>query len=154
MQRSFRLLAVLLVIMQAGCDSKQANEVTGTPAERIAIVTKIISGNTPMSSELLDAHFVQDVTGAGEIGPPDVKSFGMLAVAPADLPAWKAILAPLEAHNAPTAYAAPKQACPWWLTAAEFAKLEMYSPKSLTGRVKGWIGVAPDGRIFTYTYSM
>lgn len=154
MQRSFRLLLMSLMIMQAGCNSKQSNEVTGTQANRIAIVTKIISGNTRMPSELLDANFIQDVTGAGGIGPPDVKSFGKLAVAPADLPAWKAILAPLEAYNLPAAYAAPKEACPWWLSAAEFSKLEMYSPKSLTGRVNGWVGVAPDGRIFMYSFSM
>jgi hypothetical protein len=44
-----------------------------------------------------------------------------------------------------------KQAQPWWVTPNDFGALEFYSPKSLTGRNNGWVGIAPDGRIFVST---
>ena len=49
---------------------------------------------------------------------------------------------------------APKKAESWWLPAADFGGLEFFSPKDLTGRVNGWIGIAPDGRIFIHSFTM
>lgn len=153
--KTFGSIFLLSALLLAACDSKRPKVVLGTQAERIKIVSKIVASNTPLPSGLLDANFVQEVINdGGSIAPSDVASFGVLRVAPADLPAWRAILAPLEAHNTPAAYAAPKQACPWRLSATEFSGLEFHSPKSLTGRVNGWVGIAPDGRIFMYSFSM
>lgn len=151
-------LILFSVCSLAACSPKKAaessGEVGGTKVERIAGVSKFVARSSPLPSALLDAHFVEEQTGDGRLGPSDFKSFSVLAVAPADLPAWKAILAPLEAQNTPPGYVAPKQAMPWWLTAADFAGLEFHSPKSLSGRVNGWIGIAPDGRIFVYSFTM
>ncbi len=154
MKTPIKSLGLFLTFTLAACDFKRPDEVTGTLAERIKIVSQIIANSTPLPSALLDANFVQEQTGDGKLGPSDFKSFGVLSVAPADLLAWRAVLARLEAHNTPAAYAAPKQVCPWWLSATEFSSLEFHSPKSLTGRVNGWVGIAPDGRIFMCSFSM
>jgi len=50
--------------------------------------------------------------------------------------------------------AAPKKAQPWWVSGADLGALEFYSPHSLTGRANGWVGIAPDGRIFVYSFTM
>jgi hypothetical protein len=50
--------------------------------------------------------------------------------------------------------ASPKKAQPWWVSEEDLGALEFYSPDSLTGRSNGWVGVAPDGRIFVYSFSM
>lgn len=151
-------LALLLLCSMAACSPKPAvesgREISGTPAERVAAVSKIIIKHSPLPGPLLDANFVEEQTGDGRLGPSDFKSLSVLSVAPADLPAWRAALAPLEAQYTPPAYAAPKQALPWWLPAADFSGLEFHSPKSLTGRVNGWVGIAPDGRIYVYSFTM
>jgi hypothetical protein len=51
-------------------------------------------------------------------------------------------------------FGAPKKAQPWWVSGADLGALEFYSPHSLTGRVNGWGGIAPDGRIFIYSFTM
>ena len=151
-------LALLLLCSMAACSPEPAlessREIKGTPAARAAAVSKIIIKHSPLPGPLLDANFVEEQTGDGRLGPSDFKSFSVLSVAPADLPAWRAALAPLEAQYTPPAYAAPKQALPWWLPAADFSGLEFHSPKSLTGRVNGGVGIAPDGRIFVYSFTM
>ncbi len=43
---------------------------------------------------------------------------------------------------------------PWWVTRDAFPDLEFYSPKLLTGRSNGWVGIAPDGNIFVYAFTM
>ena len=63
-------------------------------------------------------------------------------------------LAPLEPENTPPEYVAPNQPLPWWLTHDDFLRLTFFSPKSLTGRFNGWVGVAPDGKIFVYSFTL
>jgi hypothetical protein len=151
-------ILTLLAFSILSCSPKKAAEsskvVEGTKAERIARVGKIISPNLAPPGPLLDANFVEEQMGDGNLGPSDFKSFCVLKVAPADLPAWKAVLAPLEAQNNPPTYVSPKQACPWWLSSADFAGLEFRSPKSLSGRLNGWCGIASDGRIFVFSFTM
>lgn len=146
--------ACALVACSPKKPAETSSEAGGTKVERIAAVSRIVTRNSPLPSALTDARFVEEKTGDGRLGPSDFRSFSVLAVAPADLPAWKAALAPLEAQNTPPAYVSPKQATPWWLTAAEFSGLEFHSPKSLSGRVNGWVGIAPDGRIFVYSFTL
>jgi len=71
------------------------------------------------------------------------------------VPAWRAALAPLDAQNTPPKYAAPKTPVAWWLPAADFPRLEFHSPKSLTGRGHGWVGIEPNhGRIYIHSFTM
>jgi hypothetical protein len=129
-------------------------EAVGSKAERVAEVTRIIARTSPLPGPILDAHFVEEQTGDGRLGPSDFASFCALTVAPGDLAAWRAALQPIEAQNTPPKLVDPKQAQPWWVTQTDFGTLQFYSPKSLTGRHNGWVGIAPDGRIFVYSFTM
>ena len=118
-------------------------------------MSQLVGKHTPLPSSLLDAQFVEQQSGDGELGPSDFSAFYLLTVAPTDLPAWRSALAPIQPPNAPPKYAAPKQPFPWWLPSDAFLRLEFYSPKSLTGRSNGWVGIAPEsGRIFVYAFTM
>lgn len=151
-------LVLLLLCSMAACTSKRpaesSYEITGTRTERIAAVSQLISKLSPLPSPLLDAHFVDQQTGDGQLGPSDFAAFYALTVAPADLAAWRSALPTIEPLNTPPTYPTPKQPFPWWLTHGDFLGLTFYSPKSLTGRSNGWVGIAPDGRIFVYAFTM
>lgn len=151
------LFIIILNCFMVACGNQASNgthEVTGTQVERVAAVSKIMIRNAPLPSLLQDANFVEEQTGDGQLGPSDLKSFGALSVAPADLQAWRAVLVPLEEQNIHPQYAAPKVPNTWWLSAVDFSRLEFYSQKLLTGRINGWVGIAPDGRIFMYSFTM
>ena len=151
-------LAWLLLCSMAACGpprpAELSREITGAQAERVAAVSKLVTRHSPLPSPLLDAHLLEQQTGDGRLGPSDFASFCALTVAPADLAAWRAALAPLEPQNTPPEYVAPNQPLPWWLTHDDFLRLTFFSPKSLTGRFNGWVGVAPDGKIFVYSFTM
>lgn len=154
-----KTLALLFLCVMAACTPKRpvesSREIKGTQAERIAAVSQLISKLAPLPSPLLDAHFVEQQTGDGQLGPSDFTAFYALTVAPADLPAWRSALPKIQAPNTPPKYAAPKQSLPWWLTQDDFLRLTFYNPKSLTGRTNGWVGIAPDsGKIFVYAFTM
>jgi hypothetical protein len=140
------------------CDSGRprasTQEVGGSKAERVAEVSKLVSRTAPLPSPILDAHFVEEQTGDGRLGPSDFESFCAITVAPDDLAVWRSALKPIEPQNTPAKLVNPKQAQPWWVTPNDFGALEFYSPQSLTGRNNGWAGIAPDGRIFVYSFTM
>jgi hypothetical protein len=157
-----KALAVLLLCAMTACSSKSpesSREIDGTTAERVAAIAKLLSKTAPLPSPLLDAHFVEEQTGDGRLGPSDFRAFCAIAIAPADLPAWRAALSKSATWNhfsndEEIKRAAPKNAQPWWVSLSDLATLEFYSPHSLTGRPNGWVGIAPDGRIFVYTFTM
>jgi len=152
------VIGILLACSMTACDSKgprtSTRDLAGTKAERVAEVSRLISRAAPLPSPILDAHLVEEQTGDGRIGPSDFASFCAIRIAPEDLAAWRSALQPLEAQNTPPKLVDPKQAQPWWVTPSDFSTLEFYSPKSLTGRFNGWVGIAPDGRIFVYSFTM
>ncbi len=150
--------ALLLVGSMTACgpDSSKASLYPSgaTQAERVSAVAKNLSRGITLPSALLDAQFVEQQTGDGRLGPSEFAAFYALTVAPADLPRWHAALAAIPVVNSSGNYAAPKTAQPWWVSAADFQTLKLYGPKSLTGRYNGWVGLAPDGRIFIYSFTM
>lgn len=152
------VIGVLLGCFLTACDSgkprSSGREVVGPKAERIAEVSKLIGRAAPPPSPMIDAQFFEEQTGDGKLGPSDFASFCAVTVAPDDLPAWRSALQPIEPQNTPPKLVDPKQPKPWWVTPKDFSVLEFYSPKSLTGRNNGWVGVAPDGRIFVYSFTM
>lgn len=154
----FVTLALLLLCSLTACTSKRpmesSLEITGTQTERIAAVSQVIGTRGSLPSPLLDAHFVEERTGDGQLGPSDFTAFYALTVAPTDLAAWRSALPTIQPQNTPPKYAIPKQPVKWWLTHDEFLRLTFYSPKSLTGRSNGWVGIAPNGRIFVYAFTM
>jgi hypothetical protein len=145
--------------MLDGCLLSQASgsvihEITGTQVERVAAVSALISKRAPLPTPILDAHFVEEQTGDGHFGPSDFAGFYALTVALADLAAWRSGMATIEPENTPPKYVRPRQSGPWWLSHDDFLSLAFYSPKSLTGRSNGWVGIAPDGRIFVYAFTL
>jgi hypothetical protein len=153
-----KTMTLLLLCLMAACAPNRplelSHKITGTQSERIVAVSHLVSKLTPLPSPLLDAHFIEQQLGDGQLGPSDFTAFYALTVAPADLEAWRLALPKIEAPNMPPKYAIPKQQPQWWLTHSDFLKLTFYSPKSLTGRSNGWVGIAPDGKIFVYAFTM
>jgi hypothetical protein len=116
-------------------------------AEMSALLAKQQAPPTP----ILDAYFRQERIGDGELGPADYRTFWMIAVAPADLPQWQALLSPLDT---PPDYQQPATPQAWWITQADFTALTFYKPESLTNSVHGWIGVSSaTGRMFIFTFT-
>lgn len=161
-----KTFALLLVFTMAACSPKppeSSRTIEGTTAERVAVISTCRSKTAPLPSPLLDAHFIEEQAGNGRFGPSDFKAFYALTVAPANLPAWKAALSEPEtwnhfANDVDIRRAVPKKAQPWWVSGADLSALAFYSPQSLTGRLtgrlNGWVGVAPDGRIFVFSFTM
>ena len=124
-------------------DRKTTHIIDGTQAERVATITRQLSKAGKLPGPLLDAHFVEEQTGDGILGPSDFAAFYALIVAPADLPAWRAALSESKgtwnhfANDSDIKRAAPKKPQTWWVSGADLSRLEFYSPKSLTGRSNG-----------------
>jgi hypothetical protein len=165
MTKSIAVIACQLVLLLSlgACSPKptapSSYEVSGTPAERVAEVSKIVAKHSPLPSPLLDAHFTEEKIGDDRLGPADFKTFYALTVAPADLPAWKAALSQAKPWNRfsnddEIRRVVPTKAQPWWVNAADLGKLEFFSPHLLTGNANGWAAIAPDGRIFVYVFTM
>jgi hypothetical protein len=158
MKLTTKTFSLLLIGLLGACSPKKAAEsaeaVTGSQTERVAIVSKILSNHSPLPGPLVDGNFLQEKTGDGNLGPSDMTTFCAVKVDPANLSVWRAALKPLEAQNTPAKYVSPKKPESWWLTAADFGGLEFFSANDLTGRVNGWLGIAPDGRIFVYSFTM
>ena len=134
--------------------AESSYEITSTQAERVAAVSQLFSKAFSLPSPLLDAHFIEQQIGDNQFGPADFTAFYALTVAPADLSAWRSGLSTLQAPNTPPRYATPNQQVAWWLTPDDFTKLTFYSPHSLTERINGWVGIAPEsGKIFIYTFT-
>ena len=157
-----KALALLVFCTMAACGPKPVESSprsAGTTAERVASISKLLSKSAPLPSPLLDAHFIEEQTGDGRLGPADFKAFYALTVAPAELPAWRDALSKSKTWNHDSndeqiKREAPKKAQSWWVSGADLGGLEFYSPHSLTGRANGWAGIAPDGRIFVYAFTM
>ncbi len=157
------VIGIGLAAALVACDSKNARTATpgteGSVTERVADVTRLLGRTAPLPTPLRDAHFVEEQSGDGRLGPSDSAAFYALTVAPADLPAWRAALAKSTTWNhfsndAQIRLAAPKKPQPWWVSAADAGRLEFFSPHPLTGRANGWVGIAPDGRIFIHTFTL
>lgn len=133
---------------------ESSREISGTQAQRVAAMSSLIGKRGPLPSPIVDAQFVEEQTGDGQFGPSDFSAFYMLTVAPADLAAWRSAQPTIETQNKPPKYVTPKQARLWWLTYDDFLGLTFYSPRFLTGRSNGWVGIASDGRIFVYAFTM
>lgn len=154
-------IGVLLTCSTTAFGKDPSQEVGGNQKERVSVITQLLIKSAPLPGPLLDAQYVQETTGDGGLvpGPSDIKKFYALKVAPADLPAWKAALTKSKPANTfsnddEIKRAAPKKAMPWWVSTADLTKLEYFSPHSLTGNANGWVGIAPDGRIFIYVFTM
>ena len=153
----FRFAIIACVFALTACSRSSAPktsvyESTGTSVQRVSDVSAIIAKHKAPPTAILDAHFVEEQTGDGVLGPSDFRTFYFLAVAPQDVSQWTQILAPL---GATAEYDVPAQPRDWWIARDSFASLQFYKPSTLTGRSLGWIGVSQQtGRIYIFTFTM
>lgn len=151
----FSVIVSLLVApacSKGGMPGNSVQEITGSRSERVAGVSALISKHRAPPTPILDAHFVEEQTGDGMLGPSDFRSFYLMEVAPETISAWTQILEPLEEL---VDFEAPAQPRDWWIARDAFASLQFYEPDILTGKVHGWIGVSqPTGRIYIFTFTM
>ena len=107
------VIAILLTWTMTACDSGKPRSSTlnvgGSKAERVAEVSKIIGRSAPLPSPILDAHFVEEQTGDGTLGPSDFASFSSITVAPDDLAVWRSALQPIERQNTPAKLVNPSR---------------------------------------------
>jgi len=145
-------LFVLTACSKSSAPKISVHEVTGSSAERVAGVSAIITKHKALPTAIIDAHFVEEQTGDGVLGPSDFRAFYFVEVAPQDVSQWTQIFTPL---GTAAEYDAPAQLRDWWLSRDTFASLQFYKPDILTGRVHGWIGVSQQvGRIYIFTFTM
>jgi hypothetical protein len=153
----FRFVIVTCLLALAACSPTNApktslHEVTGSSSERVAAVSAIITKHKAPPTAILDARFLEEQTGDGNLGPSDFRTFYFVEVAPQDVARWTDVLTPLSGM---AEYDAPAQPREWWIARDAFASLQFYRPDSLTGRSHGWIGVSPQtGRIYIFTFTM
>lgn len=150
---AFLLCLFALTACNKGAPAKHSvQEVAGSSAERVAAVSSILARHKAPPTAILDAHFTQEQTGDGVLGPSDFRSFYGIVVAPQHVAQWTQLLTPL---GGKAEYAMPKEPGDWWIERGSFEALQFYKPDTLTGRVHGWIGIAPQtGRIYIFTFTM
>jgi hypothetical protein len=153
----FRFVIIICLFLLPACSISSApktsvQEVTGNNTERIAGVSAIITKHKTPPTAILDAHFLEEQTGDGILGPSDFRAFYFIKVAPQDVSQWTGVLVPL---GSTAEYAAPAQSQDWWIARGTFGSLQFYKPDILTGRVNGWIGVSQQtGHIYIFTFTM
>ncbi len=114
----------------------------------------MLTSSDALPGVLLDAHFLEERIGDGELGPSDFVSFAALSVAPADVARWRASLPPLDSLQDRPRFVTPKQPRAWWLRAADFPSLEFFSPATVTRRATGWVGVhGASNTIYIFTFT-
>lgn len=127
-------------------------EVSGSINERIVGVTKLLFKDKNLASPILDAQFVEEKLGDGELGPSDYRRFSMLQVAPQDLVKWTTLFEPLSEQ---VAYVSPISKRSWWVEEGAFNKLAFFKPEALAGSTNGWVGVdRQTGQIYLFTFTM
>jgi hypothetical protein len=153
----FRSTIIVCLFALTACSKSSApkssvHEMTGSITERVAGVSAIITKHKAPPTAILDAHFVEEQTGDGVLGPSDFRAFYFVEVAPQDVALWTQMLTPL---GVTAEYNAPAQPRDWWIARERFASLQFYKPDILTGRVHGWIGISQQtGRIYIFTFTM
>jgi hypothetical protein len=153
----FRFAIIVCLFALTGCSQSSVpktsvHEITGNRIERVAGVSSIITKHQAPPAVILDAHFVEEQTGDGVLGPSDFRAFYFIEVAPQDVSRWTQVLTSLKV---PAEYAAPAEPRDWWIARDTFASLQFYKLDSLTGRAYGWIGVSQQtGRIYIFTFTM
>ena len=144
-------LFAFIALAVSGCGPQnQTYEIEGSPAERVAGVSRVIQSHTTLPSEIQDAHLIELQLGDGELGPSDFQSFVWIKVAPDDVAKWKAVLK--TPPSDPPTYDAPTTNPKWWLLKATYSQLTKFDSYSIFNR-HGWIAIDDEGNIFAMTFT-
>ena len=150
MKPTFILVLIIFVFSGCGGPQNQTHEITGTAAERVLGVSRIIESNAALPSEITDAHLIELQFGDGQLGPSDFRSFIWVKVSSDDVAKWRSTLK--SPPNDSPAYDAPPTKPKWWLTQSAYTQLTKYDSHTLFNR-HGWIAIQEDGNIFALTYT-
>ena len=147
-----KLIIFLFLAAVVGCGGPQTqtHEITGTVAERVAGVSRVIQSNATLLSTITDAHLVELQFGDGQLGPSDFRSFVWIKVSADDIPKWKVGLKspPIDSP----AYDSPPSKPGWWLPQSTFAQSTKYDSHAFFNR-HGWVVIQDDGNIYALTYT-
>lgn len=181
----FMVALAIVPWILAGCGNPvdlvskaEEKEVTGTEEQRVAKVEGYLLRNvaTVWQAETNNNRTIWSraaqkpgVTLPGKIADPhflytSVDSFRhdgdqyyvSFRVPVADVDKWTAILEPIkppQRYNGEHVLPVPPRA--WWVTDEHLSRLTFYDPRTLAGRVHGWVGVdRATGEIFVYSFTM
>jgi hypothetical protein len=151
MSRKPFVLAVSFVLLTGECRHEiSEGEISGTTAERVAAVKRVIESSAAVPSTIDDAHLFELQFGDGQLGPSDFRSYIWIKVSADNIAKWKSVLktSPYD----PPAYDTPPSEPKWWLTRDEFEQLTKFDTFAMFQR-HGWIVVDGDGNIFARTYT-
>ena len=151
MNHRLTLLLAVMMFVTSGCSpTNEVSEITGTAAERVAGVSRVIEAHAALPSEIIDAHLVEIRIGDGQLGPSDYRSFIWIKVSPDDIGKWKSVLSTPPADS--PAYDAPPTKPAWWLPESDYIKLTKYDSLTLFNR-HGWIAIDDEGNVYALTYT-
>jgi hypothetical protein len=156
------LATLMLAVLASGCAAEESRpatvttrEVTGSVAERIAAVSRMLSPLPPIAMTMLDANAIVVQRGDGVLGPSDFTSYYAITVSATDLPAWSAALGVSALPDSAPAYVAPDTAVSWWVTKSDFAELVFHFSSRVVAADRGWVAVdRKRNRILVYSFTM
>lgn len=126
-------------------------EVVGDQAKRVNVITAMLTKSSTLPTTMIDAQFVEEKIGDGELGPADYRTFALIEIEPSDIAKWQGNLTPLA--QIPS-YAAPSQPYEWWVDEDAFATLLFYEPAPLTQHFNGWIALDPQqGKVYVFSFT-
>jgi len=144
-------ILVLISVIFLGCGPQnQTHEITGTAAERVEGVSRVIESNAALPSKITDAHLIELQFGDGQLGPADYRSFVWIKVSTDDVEAWKSALKSPPRQS--PGYDTPPSKPTWWLVQTAYDEATKYDSHALFNR-HGWIVIQDDGNIFALTYT-
>lgn len=147
-------LALPLLACRRDRNDGAIHVMSGSTPERIELVTRMLRAPDSLTSTIRDAQFIEERIGDGRLGPSDFQAYTVLAVDPATIARWTAVLPPLAADAGPVGHVAPRSAPEWWVREAEFARLRFFGTSTVTSRTTGWIGVdSARAMLYIYTFT-
>jgi hypothetical protein len=154
--RAFPIAAACFILALHACSRGDeipitAHEVTGDSDHRVEVVSRMLRRKTPLPTEILDAHFLQETIGDDFLGPADYRTYCVVRVPGTDIEKWTRLL---NSSAERAGYPAPEQPRGWWVTEEDFQRLHFYGPSPLASFMNGWIGVSPaKGEIYIYSFT-
>jgi hypothetical protein len=130
------------------------SKIEPTKAERIALVTRILTERYSLPSDIIDAHFDQHTFGPPDpsgLAPEDYVSYMYIRVSTREIGKWDSLLIrPL--GYAPTIDPADNYA--WWLNGKDMKNFEYFEPQPLASR-DGWVAISrKTGELWIYGFTM
>ena len=169
---------IFIAARVAWMDSSKAvvEEVTGTEAQRAAKVEEYLLRNVAtvwqarsdnhstiwsraaqkpgvtLPGKIADPHFLY--TSVDSFRHDGDRYYVSFRVPVADVDKWTAILEPIEPPQRNNGEI-PVPPMAWWVTDEHLSRLTFYDPRTLAGRLYGWVGVdLATGEIFVYSFTM